>query len=420
VRAALLPLALLACTDDRPTVWPETVAHEVDHAWVWRGFRHDWLYNHRWSQLGSGVFVDDPDRPPYSVPPHFDGPDAPAWGYLATAGAGTGRDVGAHVGAATRIEADGARFVALTRGFELRGVEGERTTETIRVKVPGDGLTALGVREALLDGFWLAAGHSEAKSPEALSIHVDRPIVEDGELVVDVHVALELDCDTPECNGCSVGPEVNGWQTRFHYFVTLSLLVVAGDEGDVEATRFDGPDAMAAWEGPPSVGDDGCLAPGEHEGCFTYRLTCGDDRLADFAALADDVGRATVAAPGGALPVRAVGITGVELDLDEAHHMQALALSAGPLSDDGTFEQDVRFANWRHDMNRLGVDVDVRASTAFGTAGAYEGRLSYTALGFRDGARAEWSEELPLVSKDVTTAFRALDDAVVTETGAPR
>lgn len=399
---------------DRPDPDHEAVVQEMDVAQVWRGFEHEWTYNHRWNEIGGGLYALSPDRPDLSLPYSAPSTEEPEWAYLAIARAGTGRDRALHTAHGDRLDADGARFLAVSQAFDLHGREGQREVYTLSVTAPVDADFAdRDLHEVVLDGFWLRAVDEEAKKPSHFAIDVGRPQVGEDGLVWPVTVELELDCDTPECKGCSFGPAPGSPSTKTDYDLFLSFLVVGGESDTFASARFDGPETDSPWQGPAAYVD--CLFESPYADCWEYGLACDDGYLSIFDMLDPEAGRTEVTAhprvPASWRDTMAVGLVGLELTLDAPHHTLALELSATDVHDDDdgvVFTQNVRFENWRHGMNTEGQELDQLAFTAFGTSGSFSGRLRYAALAFPEAQVDPWSHVLAIDTRESSEDWRLL------------
>ncbi len=399
---AILPMtAALACASElppEPDFSPEL--RSSDEAVLWQGLDHAWTYNHRWGRLGSGFVRIHPEQSadawPVEESPLSHLPGGPVWTYMGTAGAGTGLDIGQHRATGLRLEdpAGDVQFSSTTAHRRLTGSEGQLLEsplslsldlpESQRVLAEEDGAEVA----VLLNGFWLKSVGDEAKKPVFFELSVGEAEVVSGALEVTVDLSLAADCDTPECMGCTAKP-FSQPSEELAYDVWVDLVVVVGADGDFATTRHRGPDSQSDWDGPPSrEGTEACLEETMRQECWDYWIDCGEERLAEYASMSPGAGREPlrVDVPDG-LGVGVLGLSGLSLSLDEAHHMVSLEVGTGPVSQDGnelSAEPVLRFQNWSPAMNTRGRDADVRASTAFGTEGAFAGRVDLVALGFRD------------------------------------
>lgn len=373
---------------------------------IWHGVDHSWLYNHRWGRLGSGFVYVDPsleaDSYPVDESPTVEIPTQAGWTYMGTAGAGTGADMGAHRSSGTRVTAAGdARFASMTVHRRIRGREGATASESwsVTVDLP-PALQGAEVLEAILNGFWLESVGDEAKQPERFALSVDPPVVSGNELSVNVSAQLGVDCDTPECNGCTASPFSDA-SNQFVYDLYVDVLVIAGPSSAVAAQRFDGANSSETWDGPPATeGTQPCLTDGA-DGCLDYWVECGDPRLDEYAELPADAGSRQVQASVPADMTGTVGFTGFEFILDHAHHMIALNVTTSNVlwQNELTLQQTVRFQNWRHDMNLTGQDIDPRSATAFGTEGAFAGSAQLMKLGFAEATFYEEGVEATIITQ---------------------
>ena len=424
---ALAPLVLAtSCSGfsliPEPDFTPQLVVS--DDAYLWQGLTHDWLYNHRWGRLGSGFVHTDPALDPAAYPLHGEVwepqiPTGSAWTYMGSAGAGTGKDIGTHIGRGVHISSPDLQFASLTAHQRIRGAEGtpnELDDWVVSAELP-EGWADAEDLTVVLNGFWLQAVNEEAKQPQRFALQVGEATLSGGSVEVPVSVEFTADCDTPECTGCftdSTSPVSDDLQVDLF----VGLLFIAGADAAFDAERFDGPRTAAHWEGPlERGGEEACLGEGDRGDCMTYWVDCGDPVLADYEELPDDAGRDAVAhTMTAARPTGTVGITGLEFTLDAAHHMVAFDASATDVAwDDATghldLQQNLRFQNWRHDMNILGQDADVLSLTSYGVEGSFEGSMQWAALGFADATLADATQEATIITEVTQLVILDLDTA---------
>lgn len=385
----LLLVLLGACrtSDPAPVFEPVLTAHES--IVLWQGFSHDWTYNHRWGRLGSGFVYVDPSLDPAGYPLDVGDvmitlPDTAQWTYMGTAGAGTGKDNGVHHAWGTVIDGSaGLALASTTAAVRVEGSEGAVATGRVALDLPlPAGFAGLDDAVVLLNGVWLRAAGDEAKQPFHFAVRVGDGEVHDGSLAVEVGVELGLDCDTPECVGCAAKPtEAQDLDIVYDVYVALAVL-----GGEVGLDRVASEPVSASWEGPPRTeGEDACLSESDlFPTCLDYWVSCGDPTLVAYEELDPAVGvRTAELAPVAGFDHGTVGLTGITLDLDHAHHMVGFTAGVADVSwgDTVRVETDVRFQNWRQGMNVTGQDYDVLSATAFGTAGSYEGALELGVLG---------------------------------------
>lgn len=318
---ALLPLAACDPEEDAARALPDFPDEPTSATLIWNGFTHSWGYNHRLNSLGD------------YVGPVTCGGSGCAGEVVHTAASGSGSDEAAWESRHTAVTAPDVAFRqgAALLSFDIEDGEGLRHERTAEARVPATGRLADPERlAAVLNGFDVYATR-DADKLRALEIAVGDPRIEGDEVVFDVTVAVELDCDSLECDGTSK------LDTDVHYRVMVAWLV-AGGEGLAVTPVAEG--NAYAWEG------------------------AGD---AEEIALADMVQASGAGGVGGfAYGSAAVAFRRLAVTLDRDHHMAEWASTVEPGAYDPT-------TGW--------LDYDVALLFKQWNAGTVEAPLSYTAPG---------------------------------------
>lgn len=158
----------------------------LDRFVLWQGYHHRWRYNHRVNRLGSWVRHDADGR-----------------AFVGHSGAsGTGPDQLVYADFHTRVDADGVRATEAVLDLVVDSVEGSERPFLHAVSVPAPGPACV----ALLQGFDLVAAPrpgapADADKLVALDLAVGAVVVEGGQARFSVGGALNVDCDSPECDG---------------------------------------------------------------------------------------------------------------------------------------------------------------------------------------------------------------------------
>ncbi len=179
---------------------------------LWRGFGHQWTYNHRLNRLGS--YIENPKKVdyPYKASLHH------------TSATGTGADVGIYDGQYTFIAANGVNMMSGEENLAFEGKEGKLhiASKIIEVDYPGINYPE-GTFEVVLNGFDIA---SEQKADK---LHMFRLSVGEVEYVTladkirfRLDVALLVRCQSLECNR---------FNNKFEYDLKVKYVVLNGGSG---------------------------------------------------------------------------------------------------------------------------------------------------------------------------------------------
>jgi hypothetical protein len=287
---------LLACQDpveefSTATPPPEPAAP------VWQGFAQAWTYNHRLNSLGD-----------YLVPRCDD--DGCEVELVHAAASGSGADTATYTSRATVLFAEGVDFRhgAVLCAFDRDDAEGQALTcdEQVVLDVDADGALT-----TLLDGFEVRAT-DDADKLQRLSVRVGEPEAGDGTVTFGVRVELLLDCDSLECDGVA-----DKLDRSVHYEVRVRWALLTGDLAATEATAA----VEYAW---------------------------GDASREDELDV-DDFVRSGELPRDPAYAVATMGLRGVEVALDDDHHMVEWATLLEPGADAGgtlPFRTTTLFKQW--------------------------------------------------------------------------
>ncbi len=301
----MLLLLLVACGDPNapPRTLTESVGTVSDNAVVWGGFSQVWGYNHRVNSLGDhvGPLVCD------------DGGCAAVVTHAAASGAGS--DTASWASRYTSVVAPGVSFLggSTLLAIDAEEAEGELiafSTEVILPEAPvGEEL------HALLNGFDLQAT-GDADKLEHFALAIGEPEVEADHVRVPIDVAIELDCDSVECDLPFQA------DTSVHYELLVSWLLVAGDTATLAVT------------------------PVTERADYAWRNTWIDDEIQ-----LRDMTRSTSVQGREGLGSGILGVRGFAVDLDDEHHMAEWATIVEPgryEPSTGTlaFDATIAFKQW--------------------------------------------------------------------------
>ncbi len=285
---ALLPLFLCAQTADTTAI-------------IWRGFEHNWTYNHRINRLGS---------------------------YVQYAG---GKPVCAHASASgmgadstkfscffSRVQSSGLWFQEGVAEVEISGKERHLLAKTVRLRIPA----AAQLRDkeqqiALLNGFEVqAVGGADKLQTLHLELGELEYARETGEFLLSVHLLLLVNCETLECSM---------WSQRTNYQFRIYYLLAAGADADF-ANSEQRISRISDWDKREEIA---------HE----------DEKIA------------LTGVRGGVYPAAFVGLRGFRVQLDAAHWLAGYHSHATPLQYDaqrGRMEAlvDLFFKEWIFGMKR--------------------------------------------------------------------
>jgi len=326
-----------------------------DGALLWRGFNHKWDYNHRMGRMGDRIV----DRG------CGDGEDSCGGFILHSGAAGPERDYMDYTSWYTRVLAAGVAFAGVDEehilGARNSGLV-ERPDEEIRLSI--DEFPNLENRDhyaVLLGGFDL-----ESRTPDDKLMHLmldageARWDARAGDVEVSYSMALSMHCNTADCE-----------DNFFEYLVTVSLVVVAWDDGDVEYTE-DSLQKVDTWDAHPWCVNEA----GEVDAPDCTPLGDGTNP----SAVEPELQRITRTIDGiGGTQNAFVGFRRLLIDLgereapdvDKAHHMLAfrVALHPGdhdPTTGDFSYSTDMIFKNWHAGMQ----EADPAARFSYPETGA--------------------------------------------------
>jgi hypothetical protein len=186
-----------------------------ESATLWRGFYHQWNYNHRTNRLGDYI-VQDNAACNYAT------------NIIHTGASGIGRDNLEFTSFYTQVKTTSARFFMDVIEFKVKGDEGEIVKKSVKVTNNlSKELTGLSNYYVLLNGFDLYSDSTKGSdkmfklkiSPENLIID---PLT--GEYSFDIFVEFGADCNTIECN---LRPK----NQFFSYNFTIAYVIVGGNNG---------------------------------------------------------------------------------------------------------------------------------------------------------------------------------------------
>ena len=171
-------------------------------ATIWRGFFHEWNYNHRTNRLGDYIVQNN--------------------------ASGSGKDHLEFTSFYTQVKTSSAHFLMNTVEFELKGDEGEITKKSIKIsKKAAEELKGFSKYYVFLNGFDLYSD-STAGSDKMFklsiypqNLHVDSAT---GEYSLDVDINFGADCNSMECN-------FRAKNQFYSYHCTVAYVIVAGNAG---------------------------------------------------------------------------------------------------------------------------------------------------------------------------------------------
>lgn len=333
-------------------------------ALLWRGFEHEWGYNHRLNRLGS------------YVEPHVDGD----WTVGHTAASGSGEDDVEYRDYYTDLDAVGVGFEAGFEQLTIESTEGETyqiEDETVRVPLSGP-VADRDAYTVVLNGFDLYS-NKDADKLKSFMLTATQPEVVDGgdALEFDVRGFLNVDCDSLECDGypstaeviaAAANPVIAAGVTvktiaqklnqTTSYELAVNYLVVGGDEDAVSITRTGQIEADYEWEG------------------FGF-VDFGDPE----PELSGEITTASIPAPRPPDDVaNAVGFNTLSVVVDHEMHLLTLNMAiedVRPAGADVEVDLDLLFKNWTR-----GMPLAAKAEEGSATLGA-----GLTLLQFEDAER---------------------------------
>ncbi|MCB6176625.1 hypothetical protein LHP98_00580 [Rhodobacter sp. Har01] len=157
---------------------------------VWQGFRHSWTYNHRLNRLGDWLATTDRagDRLVVEV--------------AHAAASGTGRDQATFQGFRTIARAAGISYRELWRSIEITATEAASRAFVREIRLAPDEVPDDCDRfAAILSGFDLcSATDADKLASFHLATSQPRRDATTGEVVFQIVGALNVDCDSAECD----------------------------------------------------------------------------------------------------------------------------------------------------------------------------------------------------------------------------
>ncbi len=281
-----------------------------DHAFLWRGFTHEWdTRNHRIDRLGSWMSMNCDDT----------GCDGDA---NHSASTGTAVDDADFVTAFTELSTPVAGMKTGLIQYSISGIDGQLSSGTRHVTVTAPANMQNRDRyRAFLNGFHLERLSGESKKLDRLKILLTNLNYVNGSLEFDIEWALKMDCRflvSPECIGSNV------WDYRLQ----VRFFLMAGDVGEVAFSNSN-PQHDYVWDGGP----------------FATQVTRGDVQMSDVIA-------STAVAT---FNHGTVGIRGFNLNLDTDHHMYETAVRVKSIVYDAvqssvSYNADAFFAQWQEEM----------------------------------------------------------------------
>lgn len=233
----------------------------VETGYVWRGFEHNWEYNHRLNRFGSYVRQSRPDE------------DHQGWVVGHAAASGTGDDIAHFEDYYTGIDATGVAFASGTVVLPIDTTKTNPASIQREVFLRLDAPSLDRDRHAvLINGFDVVAV-GDANKLMTFDLHVGEPTRRDDDcLRFPLTCEFTADCHTPECSTDS----------STDYLLVAHLLVVAGDADDFHATRLSPVSLEHHWttedELPDSAGDTSVTVPDPRPG-EAGRRTVGLNRV---------------------------------------------------------------------------------------------------------------------------------------------
>lgn len=184
-------------------------------ATIWRGFFHEWNYNHRTNRLGDYIVQDN------SACNH-------SANIIHTGASGSGKDNLEFTSFYTQVKTSSAHFHMNMAEFQLKGDEGEIVSKTITIsKKEAEELKGFSNYYVLLNGFDLYSDSTKgsdkmfklAINPKNLKVDSSN-----GNYTLDIDISFGADCNTMECN-------VRKKNQFFSYHCTVAFVIIGGNEG---------------------------------------------------------------------------------------------------------------------------------------------------------------------------------------------
>lgn len=168
---------------------------------IWQGFRHSWTYNHRLNRIGDWLRVTSRNENTLEIEVGH------------SAASGTGRDEASFRSFHSITRAGDVHYEEFKRTITITSQEQETQTFVRQIRIgPGAGNNELHDEfVAVLSGFDLYSGKDADKLASFhLAASAPRRLPETGEIVFSIIGALNVDCDSPECDNHSTTGELIG------------------------------------------------------------------------------------------------------------------------------------------------------------------------------------------------------------------
>jgi len=155
----------------------------------WQRFRHSWTYNHRLNRIGDWIAHRRRDR---------DRVEAVA---AHSAASGSGKDAARYESYHTAVRARGVCFTEVKEPIRITSREEALQAFVREIRVPARSGSDAPVLAACINGFDV---YSERDADKLISFHlaVSQPVLDRarGEIVCQLLGAMNVDCDSPECD----------------------------------------------------------------------------------------------------------------------------------------------------------------------------------------------------------------------------
>lgn len=184
-----------------------------NNAIIWRGFEHNWTYNHRINRIGNYVQFDN--AKPKSI--HW-------------SASGFGADSTRFTSHYSFVQSPSTYFQEGVVNIKLNGREKELITKEVQVSIPATSdMSNCENFTTLLNGFDIqAVGRADKIQLLRISIEDASYAPAVNELHFTVHIALVANCQSLECSR---------FVQRTNYDVNIFFLVVSGNDDNFSAQR---------------------------------------------------------------------------------------------------------------------------------------------------------------------------------------
>lgn len=223
VSVLLSTLSLTGCGTPGQNADRRVAQNHVEHAVLWRGFTHEWGYNHRLNRLGNYVTLAGCRSTP--VGGRSNASSRCTGQAVHAAATGTGSDTGEFVSHFSTLRSDAITFTEGNVSLQFTGREQQLITDEAVLKIPlKQPLDTDDSHVVFLNGFDLRTrAGSKAKKLKHLRFSVDRQATTDhADEVVTFRVRGELNanCDSMECKS---------QKNRVRYLADLRWLMISAD-----------------------------------------------------------------------------------------------------------------------------------------------------------------------------------------------